>query len=107
MKNQQWADQLKEAKTRLASGVVPPNWRIKKEQVPFICYSLDLKQPSRDLRVELHRRLQTSCIEYFLYEKGLIPTPQYSWHQPPEICIQIQEYRHRWVDELIKEFESA
>ena len=57
---------------------------------------------SQELRREIAARLYpASIVEGWLQRKKLIPKNPSTWNRT-----DIQTYRHRWLDELIREYEA-
>ena len=82
------------------------------DQTQFICEALieaasDAKKisalvVSQELRKEIRDKLHpASIVEGWLRSKKLIPKNPSTWNRT-----DIQTYRHRWLDELIREYEA-
>ena len=78
----------------------------------FICNSLDLAAYKRQITRDEYHRCQrivqgrmgdAETIEAWLAHMGHIPT---RFLHDKDLCQRIQDYRHAWVDELIREFEA-
>lgn len=68
----------------------------------LICYALSYGQGTNLVRQIIHERLgNCNSVATWLVSNGYIK------YSRPDFRKQVQTYRHRWVDALIKEFSNA
>jgi hypothetical protein len=83
------------------------HWRPK-----YICYAIadSIEAPMADkvraAKIVQGRLCGARTVEDWLEDRSLVPLYYYATKDRVEIFDQIQQYRHRWVDSLILEFEA-
>lgn len=77
---------------------------------PYICDNIDMTNYDCSLKDAaaniIQERVGCFGVEIWLSDRGYIPDRRFNSNYSPEMQVQLQAYRHRWLDSLIKEFEN-